>query len=231
MHSKRTLRPALLAGALLVTGCGGIGGKDPQLYMLNPDAEITSSAEATQHQLAIAMPTAPAYLDTTRLALSRSATTTDYFANAEWTDRTPVLFQDLLVRSFEKSGKLKAVFRDSGMFKADYGLQTEIREFIAQYSTPDGAPKVTVGIELKLIKQPERDIVATYNVNKSVQASGNNLNSIVDAFNEATGAALQQTVDWTLKTVSAKPEKRKKKRRPPRSAAPPPASPGATRTN
>jgi cholesterol transport system auxiliary component len=229
--SNRLLLPTLLGSALFVVACGGIAGREPQLYVLSPPASVASSAEVSPRQLAIAVPTAPAYLDTTRIALSQSATTTEYFANAEWTDRTPVIFQDLLVKSFENSGKLKAVFRDSGMFKADYGLQTEIREFVAQYSAPRTAPKVTVGVELKLIKQPEREIVATRKVESSVQASGNNLNSIVDAFNEATTAVLERSVGWTLTAIAAKPEKRARKKRRAPGTAPSAAAPVPTQPN
>ena len=209
-HSTKTLwRHFVVCGAMsLLAACGGMGGKASQLYVLNPSIDVKTDAESSPKQLAISMPSAPAYLDTTRIALSRSTTTTDYFAGSDWTDRVPVLVQDLMVKSFEKSGKVKAVFRDSGMFKADYGLQTEIRNFEAQYAGSSGAPKVAVSFDVKLIKQPERDIVASYTAEKTVQAGANNLDSIVGAFNQALGAVLQQTVDWTLRTMPTAPPKR-----------------------
>ena len=209
-HSTTTpWRHFIACGAMiLLSACGGMGGKASQLYVLNPPAEVNTDAESSSKQLAIAMPSAPAYLDTTRIALSRSTTTTDYFASADWTDRVPVIVQEVMVKSFEKSGKVKDVFRDSGMFKADYGLQTEIRDFEAQYAGSSGPPTVAVSLHVKLIKQPERDIVATYTAEKTVQAGANNLDSIVGAFNEALGATMQQTVDWTLRTIPAKPPKR-----------------------
>ncbi len=43
-------------------------------------------------RLAVATPDAPASLDTARSALTRSATTMDYFANAAWNDRIPLMF-------------------------------------------------------------------------------------------------------------------------------------------
>lgn len=205
----------LVCGAfVLLAGCGGMSGKASQLYVLNPSTDVKSSAEASTKNLAVSMPNAPAYLDTTRIALSRSSTTTDYFAGSDWTDRVPVLVQDLMVKTFEKSGKVKTVFRDSGMFKADYGLQVEIRNFEAQYAGSSGAPKVDVSFELRLIKQPERDIVASHTVDKSVQAGANNLDSIVGAFNEALGGALAETVDWTVQTMpTATPPKKAHRKR------------------
>jgi cholesterol transport system auxiliary component len=225
LSSTPLMRLVVCGAFVLLAGCGGMGGKTSQLYVLNPSVDVKTDTAASNKQLAISMPSAPAYLDTTRIALSRSSTTTDYFASSDWTDRVPVLVQDLTVKAFEKSGKVKAVFRDSGMFKADYGVQIEIRNFDAQYAGSSGAPNVAVSFDLRLIKQPERDIVATHTVGKTVRAGANNLDSIVGAFNEALGGALAETVDWTLRTMPAAPPKRVHHRRHRAKAAAPTAQP------
>jgi len=228
LSSTPLMRLVVCGAFVLLAGCGGMGGKTSQLYVLNPSMDMHTDAETSNKQLAISMPTAPAYLDTTRIALSRSSTTTDYFASSDWTDRVPVLVQDLTVKAFENSGKVKAVFRDSGMFKADYGLQIEIRDFDAQYAGTSGAPDVAVAFDLRLIKQPERDIVATYTVTKTVKAGANNLDSIVGAFNEALGGALAETVGWTLQTMPSAPPRRVHHRRHNAKATAPAETPPAT---
>ena len=221
---NRTRYLSILAAglaALALSACGGMGGKSSQLYVLNPPTDVKTNAAANMNaRLAITIPDAPAYLDTTRIALSHSATTTDYFASADWTDRVPVLVQNALVKSFEGSGKLKAVFRDTGMFTAEYQLQTELRSFEAQYAGSKGPPSVVVRLAIKLIKQPDRDIVGSHVAEKTVQADQNNLNSIVGAFNAALGAILQQTVDWTLRTIPVKPAKPVHKRKRAKAAKP-----------
>ncbi len=198
------------SGAVLVlAACSAIGNKPPQLYTLHAPAATTSDTASMSWQLAVAVPDAPTNLDSTRIALSQSATTTDYFASAEWTDRAPILVQNLLIQSFENSGKIKAVFRDTATLHADYLLQTEIRNFEAQYAQPNAAPQVVVRIEARLLKMPDRSIVGTFNATQQTQAQKNNLDSIVAAFNDALGATLQQTVDWALHTLPAKPEKKR----------------------
>jgi cholesterol transport system auxiliary component len=217
----------LVAGCaiLALTACGGVGGKTAQLYVLNPSTNVAANAPSVPWQLAIAIPVAPANLDGTRIALNQSAIKTDYFANADWTDRTPILIQNQLVKAFETSGKLKNVFRDNGALQADYVLETEIRNFEAQYSQPRGAPNVVVSIASKLIKLSNHEIMGSFIAEKTVQASQNNIDTIVGAFNEALGAVLQQTVDWTLRTGPAAPAKRVRHRHHPRPATPPEAQP------
>jgi cholesterol transport system auxiliary component len=220
-------------GVILVLGaCSAIGSKPPQLYTLQAPAVEANDIESLPAQLAIAVPDAPANLDSTRIALSQSATTTDYFANAEWTDRAPILIQNLLIESFENSGKIKAVFRDTAALHADYLLQTEIRNFEAQYSEPHAAPQVVVRIESRLLRMPDRNIVGTFNATEQTQAEKNNVDSIVTAFNAALGAALQQTVAWTLHTLPAKPEKKRRrmhKRTPPAQTEAQPQTPPQTK--
>jgi cholesterol transport system auxiliary component len=196
--------------AILVLGaCSAIGNnKGPQLYTLQPLAATTSDAPSMPWQLAVGVPDAPANLDSARIALSESATTTDYFANAEWTDRAPIIVQNLLIQSFDNSGKVKAVFRDTATLHTDYVLQTEIRDFEAQYAQPNAAPQVLVRIEARLLKMPDHDIVGTFNAQQNTQAQQNNLNSIITAFNTAVGATLQQTIDWALHSMPAVPEKK-----------------------
>jgi cholesterol transport system auxiliary component len=197
-----------MAGAGLLSGCGSIQlipqPMQPQLYVLRP--QITSPmGAAVQWRLSIASPDAAASLDTTRIALSRSATTMDYFANAAWNDRIPLLVQRLLIQSFDMSNRIVAVDRDTTGTETDYLLETEIRDFEARYETPDGAPQIIVSIQAKLTRMPQRQIVSSLAVMQQARASANTLDSIVAAFDSATGAAIEQIAAWTLNAPSPVP--------------------------
>src|SRR5260370_36548345 len=102
---------------------------------------------------------APAEIDTTRVALTRSPTTIDYFAKAAWSDRAPAMVQSLLIESFEQTGKIIAVARDLAVLKADYILMPELRRFEATYGTADAPPTVLVRLLVRLVKMPERTII------------------------------------------------------------------------
>jgi cholesterol transport system auxiliary component len=201
----------LLAGAVLLSGCGSLQllppPMVPQLYVLRPQLMPPLGA-AVAWRLSVGAPDAPASLDTERIALTRSPTTMDYFANSAWNDRVPLLVQRLLMQTFDGSNRIVSVDRDTAGLETDYLLETEIRNFEARYETAEGAPKIVIAIQAKLARMPQRQIASSLNVTQEAQASGNNLDAIVMAFNQATGAAIAQIAAWTL------------------NAPPPPAAPG-----
>jgi cholesterol transport system auxiliary component len=187
------------ASAVLLSGCGTVlqGPPVPQLYVLRPQVPA-SMGPRVNWRLAVASPDAVASLDTQRIALTRSATTLDYFANAAWTDRLSLIIQRQLIQAFDSSGRITSVDRDTSGLEADFVLQTEIRDFQARYDTPDGAPQVVVSIQSKLARMPQREIAASVNATQQAMAGANEINSIVVAFNQACGAAIAQIVTSTL---------------------------------
>jgi cholesterol transport system auxiliary component len=199
VFNRRTIM--LGAGAGMLSACGSIQlippPMQPQLYVLRPPIMPPMGAPV-QWRLAVGPSDAPASLDTTRIALTRSATTMDYFANAAWNDRMPLLVQRLLIQTFEASNRIVAVDRDTVGTENDYLLQTEIRNFEARYETLEAAPQIVVSIQAKLTRMPQREIINSLNVTQQAQASANNLDSIVLAFDSAAGAAIAQIAAWTL---------------------------------
>lgn len=201
-HSIRAL-----ALALGLAGCSSITGAPPLLYVLQPKTTYDTNLPTVGYQLVVAVPDSPQSLDTARIALARSPTTIDYFANSSWTDRAPVMVQGLLVESFENTKKIVSVGRDTSGLRADYVLLTDLRDFEARYY--DGTnkpPQVRVRITAKLIKMPEREIIGGLDAVKTSDAEKNDIDSIVAAFGEATGNAMKMVVQWTLRgTPAAKP--------------------------
>jgi len=196
-------RRHLLVGTgaiVFAAGCSGIVGPPaaPQLYVLKPALGPLDDAPSVNWALEIGGPNAMDSLDSERIALSRSSTTMDYYANAAWTARVPVMLQSLIVQAFEESGKIASVAPDTSALHSDYVLETDIRDFEARYDTPDGAPKVVVRVEAKLFRTHARSIVASLSAVQETQAGGTGIDSVVMAFNEATGALLKQIVEWTL---------------------------------
>ncbi len=186
------------AGALFLSRCTLLQAPTaPQLYVLRPTVPPSMGA-TVRWRLAVAPPDAAQSFDTPRIALSRSATTMDYFANAAWTDPVPLMVQRLLLQSFETSGRIVSVDRDTAGLESDYLLETEIRDFAAHYDSPQGPPQIVVNLQARMVKMPQRDIAGSLTAQQQAQAGSNNLDSIVGAFNQACGAALAQITAWSL---------------------------------
>lgn len=194
-------RRALLAGgaALVVAGCSNIIGppEAPQIYVLKPRVMAARGARVGW-SLAIDLPDATDSYDTSRIAISRSANTLDYYANAAWPDRLPVVIQSTIVDAFEDSGRTDQVSRANEGLHATYTLQSEIEEFEAHYDQPDGAPVAVVKIAVKLLDEKTRAIVAHASFAKEQSATANSVAAAVDAFDGALGDALGAIVSWAL---------------------------------
>jgi cholesterol transport system auxiliary component len=190
-----------LAGSLVA--CGLVPGADrapPRLYVLSPKSTYSPELPKVQWQLAIDTPIAEAGLATSKIALRHSALSVEYFARAGWTDSAPSMVQTLLVESFENTGKIVGVGRQSVMLRGDYVLVTELREFQAEYNGKP-APEVRVRLNAKLIRMPHRVIVANHTVESVVTSENGSLEAVVTAFDEALGKVLKRTVEWCITAV------------------------------
>jgi cholesterol transport system auxiliary component len=205
---------AIIAAVTLAASCDvtlpGTGERS-QLYVLTPKSTYPEDLPKVNWQLLVEQTASPAGLDTQRIAVAYSPIELDYFARTNWTDRAPEMVLRLLVESFENSGKIIAVGRDSIGLRSNIVLKTELREFQAEYNritvsgqssegaTGSGkAPAIRVRIAAKLVKMPQRIITASRTFEYVVQAEKNSMEAIVGAFDQALGKTLKGIVTWTL---------------------------------
>jgi cholesterol transport system auxiliary component len=198
----RSRRHILGAAACLVplAGCSLLFPPSaPQLYRLTPQTGDAPRGPLVRAQLVVDVPTAPESLDIDQIALTRNQIELDYFANSAWTDRAPRLLQGLLIDAFQNSGRIVAVGRAASDLSPDYLLETNIRDFQARYTgSGNQPPTIVVRLAADLIKMPDRRVIGSVLAAKEVPAARNDLGSIVEAFDAATGAVITQIVYWTL---------------------------------
>ena len=195
------LRLAALAAALLLGGCELIkAAEEPtDLYTITPKSTFDADMPAVLWQLAVEVPVASAYLNTSRIAISQSPTSSDYYSKTAWTDRAPLMVQTRIVDSFENSKKIVAVARESIGLRANYVLQTDLRNFEAMYFYGQ-PPIVKVRIVAKLVRLPDRQIIGTATFERCVRARADKVPKVVDAFDQALGSVMKRLVAWTLRT-------------------------------
>ncbi len=208
---KRSIRfpgpvALLLATAMLGFGCALElpGGGDPsQLYVLTPKSTFPDDLISVDWQLLVEKTTSSAGLDTPRIAVAYSAIELDYFARSNWTDRAPQMVQRLLVESFENSERIVGVGGDAIGLRSDFLLKTELREFQAEIRKKEdggqeGPPRIRVRLNAKLVKMPQRIIVASRTFEKVVVAEEKSMKGLVIAFDDALGRTIKSVVIWTL---------------------------------
>ena len=187
-------RDFVLIGGAALGGCGVIPKvNDPiPLYTLSAVTQFSRSLPKVDWQLVVGTPVASADLDTTRIALTRSPGVIEYFAKGAWADNAPILLQDKLIESFEASSAIVSVGRDAVGLRPDYVLQSDLRDFQAEYSGE--TPIAHLRLAAKLVRMPDRRIVANISTEQKVAAAGSSLPEIVRAFDHAASEAFEDVV-------------------------------------
>ena len=191
-------RHFMLAGGIVLGGCGVIPkvNEPIPLYTLSPVAQFGRTLPKVDWQLVVGTPVASADLNSTRIALTRAPGVIEYFAKGAWADYAPILLQDKLIESFEASKAIVSVGRDAIGLKPDFVLQSDLRDFQAEYSGE--TPTAHLRLAAKLVRMPDRRIVANILTEQKVAAAGNSLPQIVDAFDRAAGQAFEEVVVGVL---------------------------------
>ncbi len=203
--------PAAVAAAaalMLSAGCAGFHSNEalPQIYTLaytapasapasgNPAAPGSAAAPgipvAGAATLQVLRPLAAPGLDTDQIALLRDSQRLDYYAASHWPAPLPDLLQTLAVDALRASGRYRAVQPDATAFNADQVLQIEIRHFEVEYA-PDGSPVVHVQLLATLGQRADRSLLASFAA-ESRKSAANRMQSVVAAFQDALGEALNQ---------------------------------------
>ena len=198
----RTVGTVLLA-VLLLAGCSlniPGSGEPPRIFVLSPKSTFDENVPVVDWQLLIDSPIAAAGLNTSRIALRQSQIELEYYANAAWTDAAPKMIQRLLIESFENSDKIVSVGRQAVGLRADFILATELREFQAEYEGKSASepPDIRIRLNAKLVKMPQRTIVASKTYDHLLPAHGTDLVSVVLGYDEALGKILKRVVGWAL---------------------------------
>lgn len=203
-------RTALVAAvAVALSGCQLLDAADAateptDLYTVSPKSTFDSDLPAVLWQLAVEAPAAAANLNTGRIAIAMSHTSSDYYSKVAWTDRAPLMVQTRIVDSFENSRKIVAVARDSISIRANYVLQSDLRNFEALYYYGP-QPVVRVRIVAKLVRMPDRQIIGVASFERCLRARADKVPKVVEAFDQALGSVMKRLVTWTLKTPPRRP--------------------------
>lgn len=194
-------RQVIIASVLALTlaGCAELPFNRPpsQLFVLSPKSTYDTNLPRVPWQLSVDVPVAEAGINTSRIAVRRSPVRLNYFEGVNWSDIAPRMVQTLMIESFENSGRIVGVGRQNVALRSDYALVSDLREFQAETLT-GSAPRVRVQINAKLIRLPQRVIVAGASHEAIVTAKGDGIDNIVNAFDDALGKVLKKVVTWSL---------------------------------
>jgi cholesterol transport system auxiliary component len=197
-------RISLLLTFLTLAGCsaGSIlspPGEPAKLYRLSAPSTVTTSAAQAKWQLLVATPDAPLDINSARIAIAPAPGRLDYYADVAWSDRPPAMLQDLILDSFDSSGRIAAVQRQTGGLKSDFILTSELHDF--QVESQSG-PASHIRVTLRLVRSRDRTIVGMKTFEATTPA-GTSFDGAISAFDSGLQSLLPRMVDWTLTTGNA----------------------------
>jgi cholesterol transport system auxiliary component len=202
-RERTILRVAIIAlgsaATSLIAGCSTGSLLDSELpaptsYViasLPPAASPTRSA-ASQVDIAIGRPDVAPGLDTSRVAVLRGRQL-DYYRGVQWGGNTLEVVQALLVTSLQDQKLFRSVTSEQARVAGAYMLDSEVRDFQAEYAGSTAAPTVRVTIIGRLIRIADRALVDTVPATATRTATDNRMTEVAAAF-EAAAHEVAQTI-------------------------------------
>lgn len=192
----RNLVVAVLAAASL-SGCALLSSPDPvQLYRFG-EAGVASGA-AVQAPVDIRLRTVEfvAAANGDRL-LGITGAEAAYIAGARWVSPADELYSTALESAFAGEARAVRLIGRRELTPVARVLDVDVRAFETRYDYAGGVPDVVVTVRARLLRFPERTVVAEQTFTISQSAGENRVSAIVAAYDAATRAVNTQVVAWT----------------------------------
>jgi ABC-type uncharacterized transport system auxiliary subunit len=107
-----------------------------------------------------------------------------------------------MLESFERSGRIPAVGRRGGDFRADLVLDSDLEDF--EIDTTTSPARAHVRLTARIVRTRDQTIVASRAFDRTAP-TGESFDGAVAAFDAALASLLPEVVDWTLVQGSKTP--------------------------
>lgn len=200
MNAPRFLLPL---AALLLAGCTSLiapRGTDNVFLLPMPLATTAPGAAPLAISLAVAMPDATGPLDSRALLISPQADQVQVYAGARWAERPGAMLRQRLLAALVAQGLTRAVPADSGALTR-CTLESDLDDFRARVK--DGHASVRVVLQLRLIDNASRALLAQHRFEAEAPAAGTRADDVVEAFGNASAQVIEAAAAWTARHLRA----------------------------
>jgi ABC-type uncharacterized transport system auxiliary subunit len=168
-------------------------------YVLSVRGEPAAQAAAPLPvDLAILKPRMEPGLDTDRIAALYPDRRLEFFAGGHWSGSLDDVLQALAVQAFRRQGSLRSVSGESTRFNSTHWLELNVEDFQAEYRTVGAPPTIKVRLAARLGNARDHSLLGRYDAVVEQPAAADRLGAIVEAFETAANAALEQVVASTI---------------------------------
>jgi cholesterol transport system auxiliary component len=203
-NAARRVAPLLLLPWL--AACGSLLDSDAppdtvyELRTTNAPKSAAALAPQVPGEIVVLRPLVRPGLETDRIVVALPDHRLDSYRGSRWSASLPDLVQSLLLDDLRARGAWQTVLPDRGEFRGRWMLQTEIRDFQAEYATPGTAPLVRVTLRGELGRAPSRGPVGSAIGAAEVRAASDRMRDVAAAF----AAAYAEAADRLLAEAHAR---------------------------
>lgn len=205
----RAIRASLVgACAVALAGCSTSSLLDSELptpssYVIAPlpPAAAATQSPASLVDIAIARPDVAPGLDTPRVAVLRGRQL-DYYRGVQWGGNTLEVLQAFLVASLQDQKMFRSVTSEQARVAGAYMLDTEVRDFQAEYNDGASEPTIRITIIGRLIRIADRALVDSVFASATRPATNNRMSAVAAAFEAAAHEVAQSIARDTAAAVS-----------------------------
>jgi cholesterol transport system auxiliary component len=189
----------LAAAALALSGCALLSSPDPvQLYRFGESGGATASAVtvASPVQVRLRNVEFPAASRGDRI-LGVTGLEAAYIAGARWVSPAQQLMSQSIESAFGDQARTVRLIGQRELTPATRVLDIDVRTFEARYDYAGAVPVVTISARARLLRFPERTVVAEEVIAVSESAGENRVSAIAQAFDLASREFNTRLVTWT----------------------------------
>lgn len=180
-----------------LSACALLSSPDPvQLYRFGGTSAVTTVAASDPVQVKLRAVEFPQASQGDRL-LGVTGTQAAYIMGARWVSPANQLYADSLESAFAGQARSVRLIGRRELTPTTRLLDIDVRSFETRYDVVGGVPTVVVSARARLLRFPERTVVAEQTFQVSQPASENRIATIVDAYDVATRDLNSQIVAWT----------------------------------
>ncbi|MBX9614316.1 MAG: ABC-type transport auxiliary lipoprotein family protein [Caulobacteraceae bacterium] len=193
------IRRFFVAGlaAVSLSGCALLSTPDPvQLYRFGGVDGVSAATVSDPLEVRLRSVEFPEAARGDRL-LGITGSEAAYIAGARWVSPASQLYSTALESTFGSEATAVRLIGRRELTPVSRMLDVDVRSFETRYDHAGAVPEVVVTARARLLRLPERTVVAEQTFSVSRPAGENRVSAIVAAYEAATREVNSQIVTWT----------------------------------
>ncbi len=188
---------AAAVAAVSLTGCALLSSPEPvQLYRFGEVGGASAGAATAPVDVRLrTVEFAEAARGDRLLGITGSEAA--YIGGARWVSPARQLYNAALEGAFDRQARAVRLIGRRELTPVTRVLDVDVRSFETRYAFAGGVPDVVVTARARLLRFPERTVLAEQTFTVSQPATENRLSAIVAAYDVATRDLNTQIVGWT----------------------------------